>query len=382
MKTVVTCVLFTVLLLSTAAFGQTFTLSVQNQQVSGSDFIFDIYILRTGGTNIYLGNSDFVLTFNSANFSTPAFAKVSVGIPTPAYSVATSIKSGDRAVVNVLAPTPTDQSEFDSWVQVVSNSGNGTRIATVKLTNISNPSGTAGLQWRLDTPNKTIVNNFQNADPWHQSDISVNGTYTSPTDVSLPVELFSFTAKTGAGFITISWTTQSEINNLGFNVYRGETVEGPYQKINAEIIKGAGNTTEQHNYWFVDDRITGNGTYYYKLEDIDLGGKSRFHGPIEVYYEPVALPEHFALGQNFPNPFNPMTSIMLQLPRQEKVELLIFNQVGQIIRRLVDEEMQAGYRQVLWDAKNDNGEPVASGIYLCQMVAGEYRSTTKMLLLR
>ncbi len=93
-------------------------------------------------------------------------------------------------------------------------------------------------------------------------------------------------------------------------------------------------------------------------------------------------PANFALLQNYPNPFNPETAITFQLPDKERVEVIIFNQVGQIIRHLLDEEMQAGYRQVVWDAKNDRGEPVASGIYLCQMVAGEYRSIIKMLPLK
>ncbi len=384
MTTMVTKAMFLCLVLTTTAFGQTFELTVQNQQVSGSDFVFDIYILRTGGTNIYLGNSDFVLTFNAENFTSPSYEIVTIGTTRldTYYSLATSILSGNRAILNVGAPTPTTQAQFDSRVEVISNSGNGTLIATVKLTNISNPSATAGLQWRLILPNKTIVNNFQNTSPWTQSDISANGTYTNPVDTSLPVELFSFTASAGTSVITIRWTTQSEINNLGFNVYRSETAEGPYQKINTDIIKGSGNSTEQHSYVFVDDRLVGSEKYYYKLEDIDLSGKSRFHGPIEANFEPVTLPEHFGLSQNFPNPFNPMTSITLQLPRQEKVELLIFNRVGQVIRRLVDKEMQAGSPQIVWDARNDSGEQVASGIYLCQMVAGEYKGAIKMLLLK
>lgn len=94
------------------------------------------------------------------------------------------------------------------------------------------------------------------------------------------------------------------------------------------------------------------------------------------------LPQSFDLRQNYPNPFNPETSISFQLPRNEKVEIVIYNQVGQVIRRLAGEEMRPGHHQVIWDAKNEGGEKVASGIYLCQMRAGSYQETIKMLLIR
>ncbi|NOY60415.1 MAG: hypothetical protein GXO75_16005 [Calditrichaeota bacterium] len=56
----------------------------------------------------------------------------------------------------------------------------------------------------------------------------------------------------------------------------------------------------------------------------------------------AALPKNFDLAQNYPNPFNPETTISFQLPHPEKVEIIIFNQVGQVIRRLVDGEMHPG----------------------------------------
>ena len=93
-------------------------------------------------------------------------------------------------------------------------------------------------------------------------------------------------------------------------------------------------------------------------------------------------PYIYSLYQNYPNPFNPETAITFQLPRPEKVEIIIFNQVGQIIRRLAEGEMQPGRHQVVWDARNDHGEAVASGVYLCQMIAGSYRETIKMILLQ
>ncbi|NHZ86811.1 MAG: hypothetical protein GWP19_13205 [Planctomycetia bacterium] len=135
-------------------------------------------------------------------------------------------------------------------------------------------------------------------------------------------------------------------------------------------------------------------TYYWRVKAVDSdqlitwGSNSDSQpwsfrlGPTGVDNEVENIPDKFALLQNYPNPFNPETSITFQLPRPEKVEIVIFNQVGQIIRRLTKGEMPPGRHQIIWDAKNDRGEQVASGIYLGQMMAGSYSKTIKMLLLK
>jgi flagellar hook assembly protein FlgD len=94
------------------------------------------------------------------------------------------------------------------------------------------------------------------------------------------------------------------------------------------------------------------------------------------------LPKYFILNQNYPNPFNPETSISFQLPKIEKVEITIYNQIGQIVKKLVSKEMPIGYHEVIWDAKDENGEIVANGIYICKMRAGEFQKAIKMLFLK
>ena len=96
----------------------------------------------------------------------------------------------------------------------------------------------------------------------------------------------------------------------------------------------------------------------------------------------VSLPSVFALAQNYPNPFNASTRITFQVPGLSRVELRIFNIRGQEVKTLLDENKTAGDHVLLWDGTDDRGEAVASGIYFCQMWAGEYRRTQKMLLLR
>ena len=81
----------------------TYTLQVANQHVSGTDFIFDIYLLRTGDTPIYLGNSDFVLEFNAANFTSPTATIAVEGLVTGWYPFGAEIIA-DRCIVNVGMP--------------------------------------------------------------------------------------------------------------------------------------------------------------------------------------------------------------------------------------------------------------------------------------
>ena len=95
------------------------------------------------------------------------------------------------------------------------------------------------------------------------------------------------------------------------------------------------------------------------------------------------LPATFVLADNFPNPFNPATTIKYALPQAADVELTVYNVVGQVVRTLVAEHQSAGRYVVEWDATNDNGHSLSSGIYFYRLQAGsEFREIKKMLLLK
>jgi len=91
----------------------------------------------------------------------------------------------------------------------------------------------------------------------------------------------------------------------------------------------------------------------------------------------LALPGTYALLQNTPNPFNPITEIRYQLPEASEVRIVIYDLLGREVRRLVDGNVEAGYRSAVWDAKE-----VASGIYLVRMEAGDFVAVRKMMVLR
>ncbi|MCF7858876.1 MAG: carboxypeptidase regulatory-like domain-containing protein [Candidatus Cloacimonetes bacterium] len=94
------------------------------------------------------------------------------------------------------------------------------------------------------------------------------------------------------------------------------------------------------------------------------------------------LPVKVKLFDNYPNPFNPETIIKYQLIKREKISLNIYNVKGQLVRKLINNEEDAGIHSTIWKGKDDNGNQVSSGIYFYRMSAGENISTKKMLLLK
>ena len=95
------------------------------------------------------------------------------------------------------------------------------------------------------------------------------------------------------------------------------------------------------------------------------------------------LPTVFSLADNFPNPFNPATTIQYALPQAADVELTVYNVVGQVVRTLVAEHQSAGRYAVEWDATNDSGHSLSSGMYFYRLQAGEeFLEVKKMLLLK
>ncbi|UCE17117.1 MAG: T9SS type A sorting domain-containing protein [Gemmatimonadota bacterium] len=102
---------------------------------------------------------------------------------------------------------------------------------------------------------------------------------------------------------------------------------------------------------------------------------------VELVREDI-VPTNFHLTQNYPNPFNPTTSFDLSVPTSEMVNAVIYNVMGQKVRTLVSEELPAGYYTLTWDGLSELGIPVTSGVYFCQVKAGTFGSSIKMLLLK
>ena len=94
------------------------------------------------------------------------------------------------------------------------------------------------------------------------------------------------------------------------------------------------------------------------------------------------IPKEFALHNNFPNPFNPVTTINYDLPKEAKVSLIVYDLMGREVTRLTDNFMPAGYHTVRWNARNQYGMEVSAGVYFYHIQAGEFVKTQKMILLK
>lgn len=123
-----------------------------------------------------------------------------------------------------------------------------------------------------------------------------------------------------------------------------------------------------------------------ELEEVVLSDEKAVVIPVEG--EGPSMPNAFELSQNYPNPFNPTTTIKFTLPLPKDggaslpASLRIYNVLGELVRTLVDEPLSAGIHHKVWDGKDDQGNPVASGIYFYRLRAGDFQDTKKMVLLK
>ena len=94
------------------------------------------------------------------------------------------------------------------------------------------------------------------------------------------------------------------------------------------------------------------------------------------------IPERFRLYQNYPNPFNPTTTIRYDIVNKARVKLAVYDVSGKLIRTLINEVQATGERLIVWDGKDDNGQPVSSGIYIYELTAGDLKESKKMALIK
>jgi hypothetical protein len=186
----------------------------------------------------------------------------------------------------------------------------------------------------------------------------------------IPVELVSFAASVNGNKINLIWQTATELNNSGFEIER-KSENTSWQKIG--FVEGAGTTTESRNYNFVDT-YSDNGNVSYRLKQIDFDGSFAYSNIINV---DINAPQDFKLEQNFPNPFNPSTSISFSIPKATNVKLTIYNQIGERIGEPINKNLEAGSYNYNWNASMQS-----SGIYFYELKTDDYRSIRKMTLIK
>jgi hypothetical protein len=214
---------------------------------------------------------------------------------------------------------------------------------------------------------------------------------SSTMDNPLPVLLASFSSQIVANGIQLNWVTASEINNLGFEVWRSESVDSNYTLIADfqwdESLRGAGNSNHETQYFYLDKDVQPGYTYYYVLVDVDFNSDKMRHGPIEVIYDTQNLVSTFQLGQNYPNPFNAYTRIPIFLSsssvfKGNQMSLKIYNILGNEIKNLNIKDLNTGLNEITWDGTDNSGRGVASGQYMYRFEFDGKSQTQRLILIK
>jgi Secretion system C-terminal sorting domain len=200
----------------------------------------------------------------------------------------------------------------------------------------------------------------------------INGYPITLITESVPVELISFSATVNGNSVTLNWLTATETNNYGFEMLRRTSTNINEWEI-IGFVGGNGTTTEKQSYSFTDELLL-SGKYHYRLKQIDFDGSYEFSQILEVNIE---VPAKFSLEQNFPNPFNPTTTINYSIKYNGSVQLRVFDILGRKVTELVNKTQQAGDYSVTFNASKQ-----PSGIYFYVLKSGNFSETKKLLLLK
>jgi len=189
----------------------------------------------------------------------------------------------------------------------------------------------------------------------------------------VPVELLAFTASINNSDVQLLWSTASELNNRGFEIER--SINDPNNFVTIGFVDGKGSSTEINYYSFTDKpQLSGVNQLYYRLKQVDFDGTFTYSDVINISYD---VPVEFVLSQNFPNPFNPLTRISFFIPKESFVSLKVYDFLGREVSTLVYEMRTVGSYELSFDASN-----LPSGTYFYTLIADNYSSTKKMILLK
>jgi choline dehydrogenase-like flavoprotein len=182
-------------------------------------------------------------------------------------------------------------------------------------------------------------------------------------------------SRSGTGVNDLSWDECPESDFKHFHIYRYRASEpAPEEMSPVHATTGTSWSDPVEDGW----------EYCYALTAVDLAGnESGASEAVTVTGDDIpAVPDAYALYQNAPNPFNPVTTIFYDLPERSHVRLDIFNVKGELIRTLLDSDMPAGSRSVTWKGTDNSGRAVVSGIYFYRFRAADFTRSRKMILLR
>ena len=193
----------------------------------------------------------------------------------------------------------------------------------------------------------------------------------------LPVQLLYLKGEQQNGAALLTWATANESNNAGFTVQRKLASSNDiYENLGFVAAKEKNSSTET-GYGYIDRNVNP-GTYSYRLLQTDVNGAQHISNEVQLQ---IDAPNGFSLEQNYPNPFTPVlgsTMFSYTTSVDAPATLIIYNQLGEVVKILVNSEVSQGVHTVRWDGKDASDNPVTPGSYICKLVSGENSSTIKV----
>ena len=240
----------------------------------------------------------------------------------------------------VLAYSGTNE---DGFIATFTISSNGATITEVDEIEHDTDKGRHNSIVQIDSDTYALAYEGLNSDGFIK-------TFSVQSDGTLPVELTSFELlETRNDGITLQWVTESEINNLGFNLDRKTPITDWSQiasYVTHPALQGQGSVSHQTIYTFTDNTVQENESYDYRLSDVDHDGNVEYHSLQLMGVSSTNIPEQFILYPNYPNPFNPVTTIRYDLSKESFVELTIYDMLGNVVHNLVNANQSSGYKSI------------------------------------
>ena len=189
----------------------------------------------------------------------------------------------------------------------------------------------------------------------------------------IPVELVSFNATQVGNGVQLQWRTAMENNNRGWYIER-RVENGDWQDVG--FVDGYGTTNDQQVYEFTDRDVQMDELYDYRLRQVDFDG-STDHSPVaRVFVMPT--PTVTRLHPNYPNPFNPATTLIVELAQEGPMQVEIYDMLGRRVATLADGVYKAGLHTFEWNGTDDNGTAVETGVYFSRLTTAGHTETRQM----
>lgn len=195
-----------------------------------------------------------------------------------------------------------------------------------------------------------------------------------------PMAPMSLKAAQGAQGVNLEWAAPIDADFKYFEIYRGETAT-----FDPDAVGALAKSTDNQ---FVDAEIQGGKSYTYKVAAYDFSGNRSEFSSVTLAVtgvgtrEDQGIPKDFVLNQNYPNPFNPSTHIDFGVPKQQTVQIKIYDLRGALVRTLASGAFSAGNHHVIWDGRDDRGSLVSAGTYLYRLESDGATITKKMIFLK